>query len=56
TGVAGVSGVSGLGCGRKCIRRKNTCQMGCADQSAVVTPDKGNKPKEKERADFCCPV
>ncbi len=47
TGVAGVA-LSGLGCGRKGFWRKNMCQISCADHSAVVTPDKGCKPK-KER-------
>ncbi len=28
------------------IRRKNMCQIGCADHSAVATPDKGSKPKK----------
>ncbi len=44
TGVARVSALSGLGCGKKGIR-KNMCQIGCADHSAVATPDKGSKPK-----------
>ncbi len=40
------SALSGLGCGRKGIWCK-TCQIGCADHSAVATSDKGSKPKEE---------
>ncbi len=47
-GVAQVSALSGMGCGRKGIRHNNMCQIGCADHSIGATPDKVSKPK-KER-------
>ncbi len=40
--------LSGLGCGRKDILRKNVPNRLSADHSAVATPDKGSKLK-KER-------